>query len=177
MPDLFGGENYSPLSLNDMEPKKVLHKLYLSLLALFFGLTGVLFFSYVVVDVHDHWVSKSDFECVDRLFLAHFPNGQNTDPKPKFDDTLPFEAVGVAGVDPPFDEHASWLRSSGNLTQCNLVWIPWKTGFASQRAWSEGLRETNFFSRGTVFLWFGLISLSLAILTFVIHKWLVWLTK
>jgi hypothetical protein len=147
---------------------RVFYKLYLSLLIFFVGLAGVLFISYFVVDLHDYLVVGSDFECIDHLSQKLWREGDVI--------TVPFDRMSDDGKD-PIDPNAYSVEKVGQLPKCNIFYAEWEKNYVSNRAWSSGLRTSNFFSRGITFLWLGMISATGAILTLLIRKWVVWLSS
>jgi hypothetical protein len=147
--------------------KKVINKLYISLLVAFIGIACLFFGLFIVVGLHDELVAKSDFECVDRLAKNSSLAGTTI--------TVPPERMNIRGE--ILDGNATAVEQLGQLEKCNVRFIEWEKAYNTTRAWTDGKRDTSYFSRASIFLAYFAIFLSAAVLVVLGRKWIGWLAS
>lgn len=139
--------------------KRILHKLYLTTLALSTLALVLSSGTYLAQTVHDYVVTANDFKC--------FHAG-----------TFPWERYPTAEVDPKskpkFDPDA-YLRREAVLEKCHVRWNDFYKSYASSSAWGNGLEETPFWKRADTSFNLAVVFLVSTVFVVLMNRWVRWL--
>ena len=164
--------------------KRILYKLYLTALVPLLVIGVPLFLVGVVQVVHDRMVVGEDIKCVKETLFPRdkFPDDSDDwvdvkidSPKPKFDETKPYEIVSDAEMEKYEQEKKLKIEEIlKKRANCNVSRESY--GYVYKRAWTDGF-ESSF---NNFYLWHLVmmsIPLFLAGILFAIRKWAIWLAK